>query len=119
MHPMRQGGIALATAVTAYLNNFILLYILRRDLGRMPLKSAAYLFVRTAAVSVIAGFAAWFAYRGFCGIALLERIPKHGGAWFLATCVFGAVFALLAFLFRIREATAVVHALKRKFLKRS
>ena len=38
MHPMRQGGIALATAVTAYLNNFILLYILRRDLGRMPLK---------------------------------------------------------------------------------
>ncbi len=119
MHPMRQGGIALATAVTAYLNNFILLYILRRDLGRMPLRSTAHLFVRTAAVSVIAGFAAWFAYRGFCRIALLEQIPKHGGAWFLASCVFGAVFALLAFLFRIREATAVVHTLKRKFLKRS
>ena len=85
----------------------------------MPLRSTAHLFLRTAAVSVIAGFAAWFAYRGLCGIALLELIPKHGGAWFLASCVFGGVFALLAFLFRIREATAVVHTLKRKFLKRS
>lgn len=118
MNSMKQGGIALATTVTAYLNNLILLYLLRRELGRMPLKSTAWLFMQTSVISAISGFAAWFSYRGFCGIAGFGILPKHFLSWFCASCVFGFVFVLLSLLFKIREVKIVWNVVRRKLFKR-
>lgn len=119
MDSMKQGGIALATTVTAYLNNLVLLYLLRRELGRMPLKSAARLFLQTTMISGIAGFAAWFSYRGFCMLPGFDFFAKQLLPWFCASVIFGIVFLLLAFLVRIREVNIVLKTVMRRFSRRS
>lgn len=115
MTSMKQGGIALATTITAYLNNLILLGLLRRELGRMPLKSTARLFFQTAGISLIAGFAARFVYLECCGIAGFDLLPKRFLPWFCGSCVFGMIFVVLSLLLGIREVKQVLKTLRRKF----
>ena len=115
MGPMKQGGIALATTATAYLNNLILLALLRKELGRMPLKSTARLFFLTAGISALAGFAGYGVYLECCALSGFDLLPKQFLPWFCGSCVFGAVFAVLAFLLGIREVKQVLRTIRRKF----
>ncbi len=117
MDVMRQGGIALATSITAYLNNLILLYLLRKRLGRMPLRSTWRLFLCLVLLSAVAAVPA----RCFCsvleGIGIFAVLPKNILPLICASALFGAIFMVLAFLLRIREARLVTEKLLRRFSK--
>ena len=117
MDVMRQGGIALATSITAYLNNFILLYLLRKRLGRMPLKSAGYLFVQLLVISAVAALPARYLCTELEGIGFFAALPKNILSLICASALFGAIFTALAFLLRIREARIVTGKLLRRFSK--
>lgn len=117
MDVMRQGGIALATSITAYLNNFILLYLLRKRLGRMPLKSVGYLFVQLLVISAVAALPARYLCTELEGIGFFAALPKNILSLICASALFGAIFTALAFLLRIREARIVTGKLLRRFSK--
>lgn len=118
MDSMRQGGIALATSITAYLNNFILLYLLRKKLGRMPLMNTAGMFVRLSMMSIVSVLPAWYLCSWLGGIRIFAILPKNILPLICATALFGAIFIMLAFILRIREAKIVTRKLLQRFHKR-
>ena len=114
MRPMKQGGIALATTATFYLNNLILLYILKKQFGRIPLKSTAFLFAKIAVISLASAVCAWYCYRWVASLAFGKLLPNMLIPFCTAAAVFGILYAGFAYLLRIREMRSVIGKLMRK-----
>ena len=55
MWPLKLGGLALATSISATVNFLMLYYILRKRIGRLGTKETANSFVRVSLASVIMG----------------------------------------------------------------
>ncbi len=70
MWPLKQGGIALSTTICSFVNCSVLLYILRKQLGRMNLRQILPSVSRTAAVSLYATLVAYFVYLGTASIQI-------------------------------------------------
>jgi putative peptidoglycan lipid II flippase len=62
--PLRQGGLGLANTITAAVNVWLLLFALRKKLGRLEMESLQKTLVPLALAGVLAGLLAW-----------------HGGHW--------------------------------------
>ncbi|MBO4632980.1 MAG: murein biosynthesis integral membrane protein MurJ [Lentisphaeria bacterium] len=114
MHPLKQGGIALSTAICSYVNNLILLLILQKQLGSVPLKQTAGHFLLLFAISLPGLFPALKFYyllqyltgaeRGF------ELIPAMAGA---GICYL-ALYLLLAVLLELDEVKTLTRQFTRK-----
>ena len=116
--PMAQGGIALATVITSILNNAVLLWILRKDFGRMPLNGTCKFSGIILFLSGMAGVAAWYTF---------DWLQQHPEYHFLpcgifqlgcAGVVFSTVFIVLAALFRIHELKNAVKLITSKLRRR-
>lgn len=114
MRPMKQGGIALATTVTFYLNNLILLYLLKKQFGRIPLKSTAFLFAKSAVISLASAYCAWYCYQKIAALPFGKLLPNMLIPFCAAAAVFGILYAGSAYLLRIREMRSVIKKLLRK-----
>ncbi len=103
-YPMKQGGIALATSFTSYLNIIILLFILRKQLGRMPLAPA----IRFTGIIFVLSFAAMifarFTFVRLCRVPGFGFLPKDLVPFLCACCVFGVVYMASAMYLRLPEA---------------
>ena len=120
MFPLRQGGIALATVISSYVNNLLLLYLLRRRLGESPAAGAFGVFLlKLSAVSVLPLAAA---YPAFAGVRALAGVLPVPGAFpplahalrFLYGCIplgaAAAVYAGLLFICARFAGMPEVHA---------
>ncbi|MCK5245207.1 MAG: polysaccharide biosynthesis C-terminal domain-containing protein, partial [Desulfobacterales bacterium] len=106
MGPMRHGGLALATSLSSMLNLILLVWFLRKRLGRIGagsiLKSAAI----SSAASVLMGCGIWL----FVGMTGLEgetdfiRLILYVGLSVLGGV---AIYGGLSFVFKSRELAAV------------
>lgn len=114
MFPMKQGGIALATTVTSFLNNLTLLYLLKKQFGRMPLKSTAFLVAEVSLISLASAVCALYTYRWVASLAFGKLLPKMLIPFCAAAVVFGILYAGLSYLLRIREMRSVIKKLLRK-----
>ncbi len=103
MHPLKQGGIALSTVISSYLNNLILLYLLQRRIGGIPI-AATFRFLSVLMVVSLAGL--WPAKQVF------DYLLRWGAAktWFgvfpplcAGAGVYLAIFLILAILLRMDE----------------
>ena len=103
MHPLKQGGIALATVISSYMNNLILLYLLQRKIGGIPIASMLrFLMVLT----VVSAAGLWPAKLVF------DYLLRWGAAktWLgvfpplcASAAVYLAIFLILAILLRMDE----------------
>ena len=118
MTPMKQGGITLATALTSALNNIVLLYILRKQFGRMPLAGTVKFTLLILMISVISGGAAFFCHRWLLGHPAWHVLPRGIVPLFGAGLTFAAVFVFLCLLFRVRELRAFVDRFKGKIKRK-
>lgn len=106
MYPLRQGGIALATTISAILNNTILLQMLRTKLKNKYIfqikifKSLA----KTIAVSIIAAFGSWWCFSSLHKISFIAIMDwRNLISLSLATVIFSVIFILINFLLKSEE----------------
>ena len=103
MHPLKQGGIALATVISSYLNNLILLAILERTVGGLPVREMLKFTAALVLISLLPLYPAWFTYASVLPLCAGLPLPQD----FLPLCaggaVFVAIFLILAILFRLNE----------------
>ena len=114
MHPLQQGGLALSTAICSYLNNIILLAILNRQIGGVPMKSIALHFLQLFAVSLPGLFPALKVYHLLQDLthasAGFELIPAMAGA--------GICYLALYLLFAVLLDMDEVKTLTRQFTRK-
>ena len=115
MIPLKQGGLALSTAICAYVNNIALLLILQKQIGGVPLKETAWHFLVLFTISLPGLFPARDFYdflqdltgasRGF------ELVPAMAGAGLF----YMGIYLLIAVLMGLDEVkTLIRQILKRK-----
>ena len=84
MGPMRHGGLALATSLSSAVNLTLLIWILRRRIGRLGFSGILGAFCRSAVSAVVMGVV----------VALVAQwaVPKCvGSTWHLMVCVLGSI----------------------------
>ncbi len=107
MGPLRQGGIALATVISSYLNNLLLLWILQRTVGSLPTGMMLRFVGVMLLISALPLYPAWFAYENvFCMTSSLP-VPKDFIPLCSASVVYVVIFLILAILFKLNEVKIV------------
>ena len=114
MFPMRQGGLALSTAICAYVNNIVLLFILNRQIGGVPLKETAGHFLLLAVLTLPGLYPAWRIYHWVNGLTGAGRGFALIPAMSAAVIVYAAVYLLFAVVLKLDE----VKILTRRFSRR-
>ena len=103
MVPLRQGGLALATVISSYLNNLILLVILERAVGGVPWRDMLKYLAALLAISLLPLYPAWLVCRFAAPLSDLVPLVRDFVPLCAAGAVFVAIFLILAILFRMRE----------------
>ena len=114
--PLAHGGLALATSVGAMVNCTLLVFLLKRKIGRLGGRLIAAGFVRSLFASIVMGAAVWFMAGMFDFTSDGISLTKIFG---LALCVIGGalVYALASFLLRSPELNAAIDLLKKRFAR--
>ena len=100
MHPLKQGGIALATVMSSYMNNFILLYLFSSRVRKGLLKGTVKAFGKFLLLSAVPVLAVFFASPLFRDMPLFFSLCGK-------SVLFGGTLLLLALLFRVEEVRSV------------
>lgn len=106
MIPLKQGGIALATVISSYINNFILLFLSGKICPGM-LKETGKTFVKVFFFSIPALIAVYF----------LAPVVKNLPLFFVLAAksiLFGSVFLIIAMLFNAGEIKGILKKLLRR-----
>jgi putative peptidoglycan lipid II flippase len=118
MGPMRHGGLALATSLGSAVNLTLLIYALRKRIGRIGaheiIRSLLRSAVSAAVMGMVVGFMAWWC------------VPKCvGSTWHLVICVFGSIslgvliYGACALGLRSQELGAMVGIISGSFRKKN
>jgi putative peptidoglycan lipid II flippase len=114
MHPLKHGGLALATSLAAGLNFALLIFFLRKKMGRIGLGQIFRSFLKSLGASILMGTVAW----GICmqgdwgqsGVTM-EKIGLLSGAIFAAILVYGGTSYILG----SEELHLAIEGVKKKF----
>ena len=115
VEPLRQGGLGIANTATSICNVGLLLFALRKKLGKLEMESLRTMFLPLAIGGVLAGAIAWFGWQ------LWETKIGHGtialkiGAVFVPAGIAGLVYWLVAMAFKIPAAKEMVEFALAKF----
>ena len=107
MGPMRHGGLALATSLASGVNLMLLIWALKKRLGRIGAHDIVRCVFKSTACAAVMGC--------MIGVVALWAAPKCGqNAWYLLAWILGSVaaglivYAVCAWLFKCRELGAMV-----------
>lgn len=105
MHPLKQGGIALATVISSYVNNLILLFLFSRNthlslFGETVGTTVKFLLLSMPALAAV-----------YCIAPLVKSLPLFF-VLSIKSIIFGTVFLAFALLFRIGELKGVLAKIK-------
>ncbi len=109
MHPLRLGGLALATSVSALINLILLLYVLSRRIGRVNRRAIFNCLLRITWASLLMGFVCYLVAGAFMVEPGTASISQKCLQVFIPILAGIITFLLISFSFRFQEV---------KFLKR-
>lgn len=92
--PLDLGGIALSTTLVSTVTFFVLLTLMRRQLGRIngrDILRSALLAALFAAIAALLAYLAWYGLDAWLGRGLAAQLASLGGAFAVATCTFLAL----------------------------
>ena len=114
MRPLKLGGLALATSLSAIINLSVLLYILSRRTGGVNGKAIFNSLLRIVSASLLMGFICHLVAGAFIAESVMASLFQKCLAVFIPILVGIITFLLVSFSFRFEEA----NYLKRLILKR-
>jgi putative peptidoglycan lipid II flippase len=109
MQYLAHGGLALATSLASMVNLALLLYLLRRRLGRLGMKKTAASVFKSALFAAAMGAGVWLLARWF--------VPAAGGKTLRLLAALAAgigIYGLLHLAFRSPELGAIVALVSRR-----
>ena len=119
--PLEQAGMGLANSMTAAMNAGLLLYALRRKLGRLDFQRLQGSVFALAGVGLAAGGTAWAVFRAWDSYFGHQSFGTKVGGVFVPATAAGIIYAVLIHLLRIgygSEAIDQALAQIRKRLRR-
>lgn len=90
MHPLRQGGLALATSITSWCNFLVVTYLGRKYLPAWKMRTTFYGALRLLLAAVLCGICAWLTYHHLAFSWNLLRLLCAcgvGGLAYLLACI--------------------------------
>ncbi len=116
--PLRQGGLGIANTVTSICNVGLLIFALRKKLGKLEMESMRANFLPLAIAGAVAGMAAWFSWKFWENQFGHETIALKIGAVFVPAILAGAIYATLALTFKMPAAKEMADFALQKFQKK-
>jgi putative peptidoglycan lipid II flippase len=98
MHPLGVGGLALATAISSYVNFILLVFYMRQYMKQLELKQIFSSFLKTLFASFVAGIVAWY---------VCKSLNKPFIAVFIAMISGLAIFIIVLYILRSEELKAI------------
>jgi putative peptidoglycan lipid II flippase len=118
VEPLRQGGLGVANTVTSLCNVGLLLFALRKKLGKLEMESLQTRTLLLVVFALLAGtfsFGSWWLWESNLGHATL---PLKIGAVFVPAFVAGCLYWLAALAFRIPEASEILEFMLMRFKRK-
>lgn len=95
MHPLKVGGLALSTSISSTVNLFVLLFLLRKKIGKLGLRHLIPLSLPIITISLAMGCICWFGYK------FLQNFLKPWISLLIVLVLGKAVFISLGWFFGI------------------
>jgi putative peptidoglycan lipid II flippase len=114
MWPLQQGGIALATVISSYLNNILLLFFLRKSLMRVPLARISATLATCVPVSIASVFAALFVYSKTTDLFKIPKLPADFCPLLFAGITFLGLYFIVCFILKSREIPEIFKMFRKR-----
>jgi putative peptidoglycan lipid II flippase len=115
--PLRQGGLGIANTVTSICNVGLLVFALRKKMGKLEMESLRATFLPLAIAGAVAGLIAWFGWQFWESSLHHATLALRIGAVFAPAGIAGMVYWLMALAFKIPAAKEVTEFALAKFKK--
>ena len=116
--PLRQGGLGLANTATSACNVSLLIFALRKKLGRLEMEPLRKTLLPLAVAGTLAGLVGWFGWQSWENRIGHATIGLKIGAVFAPAGMAGIVYWLAALAFKIPVAKEMVDFALAKLKKR-
>ena len=113
--PLKQGGLGIANTLTSVCNVGLLLFALRKKLGKLEMESLRKTLLPLAFAGIVAGAIAWFGWRFWENKFGHETMALKIGAVFVPAIWPGLIYGILALAFKIPAAKEISDLLLAKF----
>ena len=114
MVPLKQGGLALSTAICSYVNNIALLLILQKQIGGVPLLETAWHFLLLFSISLPGLLPAWKFYNLVKDMADASRGFELIPAMAAAGLFYMGIYLLIAVLMGLDEVKTLTRQIVKK-----
>jgi putative peptidoglycan lipid II flippase len=118
MPTLGEGGPGIANTCTSALNVGLLLFALRKKLGKLELQSLRDALQRLVPAAIVAGVIAWCGWRWWEKSIGHDNLALKLGAVFVPAGIAGLVYLLLALAFKIPAAKEMVEFALSKLKRR-
>ena len=118
LHPLREGGPGIANTLTSILNVSLLLFALRKKMGRLELEPLRKDLFPLALLTVLAGLAAWAGWRLWESWIGHASLTLKTGAVFVPAVVAGGIYLLGALACKIQAAKEMMNFMMAKVRRR-
>jgi putative peptidoglycan lipid II flippase len=112
MWPLKHGGLALATSLSSILNLSLLLYCLRKKMGRLGGRKIFISCLKISIASILAGVGAWIVIRQV-NFTILSR-SSAASVLMVIICVSILFYALISYLLRSSEMAFFIDMVRKK-----
>ncbi|MEE9523910.1 MAG: murein biosynthesis integral membrane protein MurJ [Thermodesulfovibrionales bacterium] len=113
MHPLKHGGIALANTISSALNFIILLYFLRRKIGRVDARRTIASFFKALIASVIMGMAGYKMLQQEMWTESGNVLKKSG--YLMSTIILCVlIFVVISYISKSSELEYLMDMIKKK-----
>jgi putative peptidoglycan lipid II flippase len=112
---LKQGGLGIANTLTSVANAVLLLFALRKKLGKLEMESLRKTFLPLAFAGIVAGTIAWFGWQSWENKIGHETIALKIGAVFVPAILAGLIYGALALAFKIPAAKEMLDFALQKF----
>jgi putative peptidoglycan lipid II flippase len=117
--PLRQGGLGLANTATSICNVWLLIYALRKKMGKLEMESLRRSFLLLLWAGLLAGITAFMGWKCWEGSLGHETIGLKVGAVFIPAGVAGLVYWSIALAGKVPAAKEMLEFALAKFKRRN
>jgi putative peptidoglycan lipid II flippase len=116
--PFRQGGLGMANSISAVFNAALLLYAIRRKLGKLELHEVLQSLLGVLGAATLAGIVTWLVSRQWETRLGHENLSARLGAVFAPMIAGALVYGVVAWWCRVAPAREILELIQQKLFKR-
>ncbi|MGB8370000.1 MAG: murein biosynthesis integral membrane protein MurJ [Limisphaerales bacterium] len=117
--PLRQGGLGIANTITSIGNASLLLYALRKKLGKLEMEPLRATFLPLAVAGILAGLVAWSGWWSWENFLGHRTVALKIGEVFAPAILAGLIYGIVALAFKIPAAKEMAEFALARFKTRN